>query len=217
MPVVLCYGDSNTHGTPPMAELGELDRFGPEVRWPGVMATTLGTGCTVIEEGLPGRTTVHDDPVEGAWKNGLAVLPAVLESHRPVDLVVILLGCNDLKARFAVTAGDIAESCGRLALAVRASVAGPEGRAPAVLLAAPPPIEETGVLADMFAGGAEKSRRLADTVAAVAARHRVGFFDAGRVAAVDPRDGIHFSAETHRRLGLAMAQAVGHALQRTAG
>jgi lysophospholipase L1-like esterase len=215
MPAVLCYGDSNTHGTPPMADLGTMARFRPEARWPGVMAGALGSGWTVIEEGLPGRTTVHDDPIEGAWKNGLAVLPAVLESHRPLDLVVILLGCNDLKTRFSVTAADIGESCGRLARTVLGSLAGPEGRAPSVLLVAPPPIEETGVLAGMFEGGAAKSRGLAAEISAIAERHGVGFFDAGRVAAVDPLDGVHYSDETHRALGLAMTEEVRRAMQET--
>ena len=216
MPTVLCYGDSNTHGTPPMADLDACARFGPGTRWPGVMAEALGADWTVIEEGLPGRTTVHDDPIEGAWKNGLTVLPAILDSHRPIDLVVILLGCNDLKACFSVTAADIAESCGRLVRTVQASAAGPDGAAPAVLLVSPPPVEETGVLAEMFAGGAKKSRGLAGAISAVAERTGAGFFDARTVASVDPLDGIHYSADTHRALGLAMADRVAQEMQGTA-
>ncbi|MBF9032620.1 hydrolase [Rhodobacterales bacterium HKCCE2091] len=213
MPVVLCYGDSNTHGTMPMADISDMGRFDPDVRWPGVMAEALGDGWTVIEEGLPGRTTVHDDPIEGAWKNGLAVLPAVLETHRPIDLVVILLGGNDLKARFAVTAADIAESCGRLVREVRGSSAGPAGRAPRVLLVAPPPLREVGCLSGMFEGAEAKAAGLAPAIAAVAERHGVAFFDAGRVAAVDPLDGVHYSEDTHGALGLAIADEVRAALQ----
>ena len=106
MAVILCYGDSNTHGTPPMANLGVQDRHSPGQRWPDVMAAALGPDHRVIDEGLPGRTTVHDDPVEGGMRNGLTVLPAVLHSHRPVDLLVLMLGTNDLKHRFSVTGFD---------------------------------------------------------------------------------------------------------------
>ncbi len=77
--VVLCYGDSNTHGTMPMATLGEMGRFGPAERWPGVLGAELGVGWRVVEEGLPGRTTVYPDPISGVHKNGLALLPAALE------------------------------------------------------------------------------------------------------------------------------------------
>ena len=53
----------------------------------------------IIEEGLNGRTTVWDDPIEG-FKNGSLQLPPCLESQKPLDLVVLMLGTNDLKARF---------------------------------------------------------------------------------------------------------------------
>jgi lysophospholipase L1-like esterase len=208
MPRVLCYGDSNTHGTPPLRALGEIARHAPADRWPNVMAEALGPGWEVIAEGLPGRTTVHDDPIEGAWKNGLAVLPAILESHRPLDLVVICLGTNDLKARFSLTAFDIAEGCRRLVETVMASRAGPEARAPRVLLVPPPPIVETGVLAEAFAGGAAKSRAMGARMADVAARTGAAFFDAATVAEVDRGDGIHYSADTQAALGAALAGAV---------
>jgi len=208
MPVILCYGDSNTHGTPPMVTEGQSGRYPPGARWPDVMAVTLGKGWTVIAEGLPGRTTVHDDPIDGAYKNGRLVLPAVLHSHKPLDMVVIMLGTNDLKAQFAVMAGDIAAGCARLIEDVRAAGVGHAGAAPRILLVAPTPILEIGVLAETFTGGAEKSRMLAALMAAVAAQSSVAFFDAGQAAVVDPLDGVHFAAETHVDLGRAMAEAV---------
>src|SRR5689334_22120556 len=80
---IVCFGDSNTYGTPPLTDLEDSRRFDADTRWPGAMARTLGPEWRVIEEGLPGRTTVHDDPIEGFWKNGIKVLPSVIESHRP--------------------------------------------------------------------------------------------------------------------------------------
>lgn len=204
---VLLFGDSNTHGTMPMPDLGFSGRFGREERWAGRLAKLL-SGWEVIAEGHPGRTTVHDDPVEGAHRNGLTVLPALLESHKPLDLVVVMLGTNDLKERFSVNAGDIAHSLERLARVVKASDCGPEGRGPEVLLVAPPPIIEVGCLRGMFAGGAVKSVALAAEVQAAAKRAGVGFLDAGKVVAVSPIDGIHYDAAANPALAGAIAAAI---------
>jgi lysophospholipase L1-like esterase len=205
---ILIFGDSNTHGTTPMARFGQVDRHPPDVRWPGVMAARLGPGWRVVDEGHPGRTTVHDDPVEGEHKNGFRVLPALLESHRPIDVVAIMLGTNDLKARFALPAIDIALSAEKLVLTVRGSNAGPGGAAPQVLLIAPPPILEAGMLAGIFAGGAARSSTLGARMAEAAARQGVPFLDAGSVIAVDPLDGIHCDAAAHVALGAAVAAMV---------
>jgi len=208
---LLCFGDSNTHGTRPMADRDDRRRLGPAARWPGVCAARLAPAWRVVEEGLPGRTTVHADPIEGAHLNGLAGLPMALGSHAPIDLVVLMLGTNDLKARFAVPAEDVARGCERLVETVAASDAGSDRAPPALLIVAPPPILEAGWLAPMFAGGAAKSRGLAPLYAALADRHGAGFLDAGTVVASSPLDGVHFDADAHRALGEAVAQAVGAA------
>lgn len=205
---VLCFGDSNTHGTPPMADLGSLARFDAETRWPCVMGRQLGTDWIVIEEGQPGRTSVHDDPVAGEHKNGLRVLPALLETHRPIDLVVIMLGTNDLKTRVAVTPFDIAESVERLGQLVRASDAGPDGAAPEVMLISPAPILESGILAETFQGGAAKSELLASRMRKVARNRDWLFLDAARHVAVDPVEGVHLTAEAHGALGSAVAKVL---------
>ena len=143
MRTLLLYGDSNTHGTMPMPMqgLGASGRFPRADRWPGRLAQLL-PGWEVIAEGHPGRTTLHDDPVEGAHRNGLTVLPAILESHRPVDVVLLMLGTNDLKARFSVTASDIALSLERLVRVIRASESGP-GRGASAELAGRRPRRRT--------------------------------------------------------------------------
>lgn len=207
MRTLLLYGDSNTHGTRPAPHLGFTGRYGRDDRWTGRLARLL-PDWEVIAEGLPGRTTVHDDPVEGAHRNGLSVLPAVLESHRPVDVVVVMLGTNDLKERFSVNAGDIALSLERVAAAIRASGTGPDGGAPAVLLVSPPPIRELGCLAGMFAGGAAKSLTLAAEVRAVAERLGLPFLDAGEVVAVSDIDGVHYDAAANPALAEAFAAAI---------
>jgi lysophospholipase L1-like esterase len=204
---VLLFGDSNTHGTMPMPDLGFSGRFDRHERWAGRLAKLL-PDWDVIAEGHPGRTTVHDDPIEGAHRNGLTVLPALLESHRPLDLVVIMLGTNDLKERFSVNACDVALSLERLARVILASGAGPGNGAPGVLLVAPPPIIEVGCLAGMFAGGAAKSVALAGEIAAAAKRVGVPFLDAGTVVKVSAVDGIHYDAEANPALAEAFAAAI---------
>src|SRR5215208_827241 len=133
MRTVLCYGDSNTWGYEPATG----NRFPEDMRWPGVLARELGEGFRVIEEALNGRTTVRDDPVE-EYKNGKDYLSPCLESHAPLDLVIIALGVNDLKARFFASASDVADGAGVLVSIARRSGSGPNGRPPAVLLVAPP-------------------------------------------------------------------------------
>jgi lysophospholipase L1-like esterase len=162
----------------------------------------------VVEEGLPGRTTVYPDPISGVHKNGLTLLPAALESHRPVDVVVIMLGTNDLKQRFAVPPVEIGESVSLLVQHVRHSYMGPGGAHPATLLIAPPPVLEAGCLAEVFAGGAAKSQRLAGTYAGIAKRHGCAFLDAGQVIVSSPLDGVHFEREEHGKLGRAVAAAL---------
>ena len=212
MTTIVCFGDSNTYGTPGMPGPDFWGRFGPAERWPGVMRAALGAGFDVIEEALPGRTTVHDDPIEGRDRNGLTALPIMLGSHRPIDLVIVMLGTNDLKARFSVTPADIAASVGVLGRAVQASPAGPDGRAPKVLVVAPSLIEEVGFLGQMFAGGAAKSRELGPAFAAVAKRFGVPCLDAAPIIRVDPTDGIHLHADQHAILGRAVAEAARAAL-----
>lgn len=205
---LLCYGDSNTHGTMPMEKLEDLGRFGRAERWPGVLAAELGSDWHVIEEGHPGRTTVHPDPVSGVHKNGAAVLPAVLESHRPIDLVVLMLGTNDTKARFQVPPVEIATSIEKLVLAIRQSFCGPDAGAPAVLVVCPPTVLETGCLAEIFGGAADRSARLAGFLAPMVARQGAAFLDAGKVIVSSPVDGVHYDAAEHGKLGRAVAAAV---------
>jgi lysophospholipase L1-like esterase len=140
--------------------------------------------------------------------NGLAVLPAILETHRPVDCVLLMLGTNDLKARFSVTPLDIALAVENLVQIIGQSDAGPGGGSPATILISPPPIREIGWLAGMYLGGEAKSRQLAKHYAEVAARNGSGFLDAASVIAPDPDEGIHFDAAAHEKLGRAAAEVL---------
>ncbi|MXY32724.1 MAG: hypothetical protein F4Y60_01265, partial [Boseongicola sp. SB0664_bin_43] len=105
---LLVYGDSNSFGTAPQGHLASRPVHPPGARWGDVLASGLGADWDVVIEGLPGRTTVLDDPVEGAFRNGLTVLPAILHSHEPIDVLAICLGTNDQKHAFGRNAQDIA-------------------------------------------------------------------------------------------------------------
>ena len=203
MKTVLCYGDSNTWGYDPATQ----GRFPMEVRWPGVMRELLGEGYWVIEEGLNGRTTVWDDPLEG-HKNGKEQLIPCIESHKPLDLVVVGLGVNDLKMRFGVPAWDIAASAGKLVEMVQKSATGPGDGAPKVLLLCPAKVGKLTDFADMFEGAQEKSGRLAEHFERVAEERGVPWLDIGSVAQVSDLDGIHFEADEHRKIGEAVAAKI---------
>jgi lysophospholipase L1-like esterase len=204
MPSVLCFGDSNTFGTAPMAELGSEQRWPFAQRWPGVLQGALGADWRVVEEGLPGRTIGRDDPVEGADRNALRYLPACLQSHRPLDAVVFMLGTNDLKARFDVGADAIAHGAHGLIDAVRVSLL-PGMPSPRILVVSPAPTLERGCLADFFTGAEAKAPQIAAAMAGVCRSRGVDFLDAGRHIAVSPVDGVHLDAASHRTLGLEVA------------
>ncbi|MDJ0638782.1 MAG: SGNH/GDSL hydrolase family protein [Paracoccaceae bacterium] len=203
MPRILIYGDSNTFGTGPMGSLQADPVLPPGARWGDVLAGSLGEGWHVVIEGLPGRTTVFDDPVEGAYRNGLTVLPAILHSHRPIDLLVICLGTNDQKQRFGLGAQDIALGLARLTREALAS-----GTVARVLLVAPPPVRERGDLAGIFQGAEVRCGGLAAEIARFAEVEGAAFFDAGSVISVDELDGVHWSAASHEDLGLALVDVV---------
>ena len=203
MKTILCYGDSNTWGYRP----GSGERYEQSERWTRRLQAMLGDGFSVIEEGQNGRTTVHDDPVDG-FKNGLSYLLPCLESHKPVDLVVLMLGTNDLKHRFAVSAAEIAKSVARLVQVIRSCEFGPAGQAPRVLLLAPPPLGKLSHLADIFAGAYEKSLQLSGVYRQVAAERGCYFLDTATVVRLSDTDGVHLDAEQLPRLADAVAAAV---------
>ena len=203
MKEILCFGDSNTWGWNPDNE----ERYERQSRWPGVMRDVLGSGYTVIEEGLNGRTTVWEDPIE-LHKQGSAHLPLLLETHRPLDLVIIMLGTNDTKMRFSLSAYDIAQGIGTLIQIVQKSGAGREGGTPKILVLAPPPLGRLSEFAEMFEGGYEKSKKLSLHYRTVAEEYGCDFFDTSTVMKTSDIDGIHLEPGAHQALGKAVAEMV---------
>lgn len=201
---MLCYGDSNTWGYVP----GSGTRLSASQRWPGVLQANMDSEIRVIEEGLNGRTTVFDDPFQ-PYKNGAEVLGPVLGVNGPLDLVIIMLGTNDLKQYLRRTAYEIARGARHLVKLVQRSKSGRGGVFPAVLLVTPPAIKDLPQATSSFSHAAiEASRRLAPYYRSVAAETGCYFFDASAIVAGSSTDGVHLNAEGHAILGSALAREV---------
>jgi lysophospholipase L1-like esterase len=186
-----------------------MDRYPQPERWPGVMGLELGKKWWIIEEGLSGRTTVRDDPIEGAHKNGRTYLKPCLQSHAPLDLIIIMLGTNDLKSRFNQPPSEVAMGIGCLVYDIKELAPGPRGKVPEIMIVSPPPmLDDIKEWEPIFSGAPEKSRRLALAFEIIADSLEVHFFDAGSVAACDPLDGFHIGADAHHALGVALAREV---------
>ncbi|QBK30695.1 SGNH/GDSL hydrolase family protein [Roseitalea porphyridii] len=204
---ILAYGDSLTWGADPSSD----GRHPQDGRWPDVLATELGEGTSVIAEGLCGRTTAYDDDTGDCDRNGARLLPTLLATHVPVDLLILMLGTNDMKPHVAGTAIAATQGMRRL---VQIATSHISNRTAAnrmqILVVAPPPIVRTddAEAAAMFAGGVEHSRQLADLYRALAHQNGCGFFDAGTVAQASPVDGVHLDAENTAAIGRALAPVV---------
>ena len=210
---VLCFGDSNTYGDP--SDDPDYVRLAADVRWTGRLQALLGDGYDVIEEGLGGRTTDLDDGRPG--RNGREYLVPCLLSHDPLDLVVLMLGTNDLKARFDRSAAEIAAALGGLIDDIRTHASGP----PRVVLVSPIRIDDQqpwyaendgGEFDGEFDGeSVRKSARLPAELRRIAGSRGVLFADAATVARAGA-DGIHLSADSHGPLAELLATTIRAAL-----
>jgi lysophospholipase L1-like esterase len=201
---VLCFGDSNTWGNDPATGR----RFPRDVRWPGRLQAALGDEWHVVEEGLNGRTATLDSPV-APGKNGLTYLEPCLDSHAPLDAVLIALGTNDLAERYGLTATDVARATARLAYVVSRSEAGIDGRPPVPILVCPPRVGET-TWGEDWAGAPAKSAVLPERFRAAAAEGGFELIDLGEVTRFSDIDGIHLDAAGHG----AVAELVERTLRR---
>ncbi|MBQ2985257.1 MAG: SGNH/GDSL hydrolase family protein [Clostridia bacterium] len=215
---ILCFGDSNTHGhcAEPWDCADGGRRFNEEERWPCLLKNELGDGYLVIEEGLPGRTTVFRDPLEEG-RAGIDAIYPCMRSHMPVDLLIIMLGTNDTKERYAANPACIGAGMERLVQKAKAVPAWRDGR-PNILIVAPPHIgpgmESCPDAADMGKGCVEKSRSCAEQFARVAKEQGCAFMDGEGVAEFNPTDCMHLSRRGHRELADALAELIPALVQR---
>jgi lysophospholipase L1-like esterase len=199
MKTILAFGDSLTFGFAPE---GNGARHAYEDRWPSVLEAGLSGTARVIAEGLNGRTTAFDDFTTAADRNGARILPTLLDTHQPLDLVIVMLGTNDIKTFMTGSAFAAATGMKRLAEIVRTHPY-THGTVPQVLLVAPPhtvPSELNGPPALVSPRTGDDKlfgfyyRRTATDIG-------VHFFDAATVAVASPLDGVHLDAGNTRAIG----------------
>jgi lysophospholipase L1-like esterase len=211
---VLCFGDSNTHGWPP--DEYEKGRLPADARWTGRLQTLLGGRYAVIEEGLNGRT-VDLDYGDRPGCNGRDYLLPCLLSHSPLDLIVVMLGSNDIKTEFGRTAADVAAALDRLLDEIPNCAYSPAGETPAVLLVSPIRMDGTRPqYADLTSFNFDPtsiaaSREFAAALRPVAEARGALFADAASVAGPGD-DGLHLSRDSHQPLADLLAGVIGAAL-----
>jgi len=197
---IMVFGDSNSWG---YIAGTNAERFDAHIRWPGVLQETLGDHFIVLEEALNGRTTVWDDPFKPD-RNGRRHLPVLLESHHPLDLVIIKLGVNDLKSHFGLTAPEIALGIATLVEMIQQSPANP----PVLVVCPTRPVETESILRIKFAGAVARSADLAEAFREVLTPLGVEVVDANEVATATAIDGVHMDAAAHQAIGKQVGQAV---------
>lgn len=206
MKSILAFGDSLTWGF----RAGEWTRHAFEHRWPNALAAGLGGKACIIEEGMNGRTTVFPDPTDGAERNGAVALPMLLATHQPLDLLIIMLGTNDIKYANRCRAFDASMGMARLIQIAQSFPYLPSFAPPQILIMAPPALCKTADpwFDDLWGHAIGESKLFAQHYARVAEEMKVHFFDAGSVAKTDPVDGGHLDAANTRAIGEALVPVV---------
>ncbi|ANO32509.1 G-D-S-L family lipolytic protein [Vibrio breoganii] len=202
MTTVLCFGDSNTWGYSP-----DLPRrYNENERWPMLLQQHLSPHYRIIEEGQNSRTTTLEDPY-APGKKGLDYLLPCLESHHP-DLVVILLGTNDLKSRFSVTASDISKGAARLVEVVQKFEHAFMKTPPQVLLVSPAWVFESSTTMEGFTCAEEKSKQLAHYYQLRSQELGCHFLDAATFIKPCAKEGIHWPADQHKKFAQTLSELV---------
>lgn len=201
---IVCFGDSNTWGYD--AITGE--RFPEEIRWTGALQKELGDAYRIVEEGLCGRTSVFEDPLNEGM-SGFTYLYPCLMSQAPVDLLILMLGTNDCKQRFGLTAKNISDGLKRLVLKAK-SIGAWRGQ-PQILIVAPGPIRKE---CETSEAGAEmgicsaKSYELAGYYEKMAQEQGCSFLDAGSIVTMNTIDYMHLDEPSHAKLAGRLAEII---------
>ena len=206
MKTILAFGDSLTWGY--NASTGMRMAF--EDRWPNVLAHGLHNKARVIEEGMNGRTTVFDDPTTEENRNGAVGLPISLKTHQPLDLLIIMLGTNDIKYANRCRAFDASMGMERLVNLTRKHNWSGTYTCPEILLMSPPALVPTQNewFNDLWGHAIEESKLFAHHYSRIAKELGVHFFDAGSVAKASDVDGGHLDVAGTRAIGAALVPLV---------
>ena len=205
---ILCFGDSNTWGYDPATQT----RFDNKTRWTGVLQKEIGDKFNIIEQGLNGRTTKIDETLEHnfgyarKFRSSTDILPIIYESHSPLDLLVIMLGTNDLKTNFnrspKVIADDMKDICKLVLNNVYYS-----GH-PIVLISPTHINESSNNLMDSFIGTKDYSMSLAPLYKKIAETLGLFYLDASKVILTNQIDGLHWDKYQHNQFGLYLSKFI---------
>lgn len=217
MKTILCYGDSNTWGSIPRWQDSTLpsERYDEDTRWTKRLAKILGDDYRVIEEGLGGRTTIYD--VIGApEKNGLPYLKPCLLSHRPLDLVVIMLGTNDLHLSYRLDENDLGRGITELIQVVQSTAkCGVGFTVPPILIVSPieviqpDPQGRMSVYDEFYRNwGVHLSQRFPSVYQEIASQYGCYYLNAACHAKPSPADGVHLTPEGHAALADGIAAKI---------
>ena len=208
---VVCYGDSNTWGYTP----GSGVRFDEKTRWTGRLQTLLGEKYRVAECGMNARTTSFDDPFRD-YLNGRHGLVHCMVAAKPVDLLIISLGTNDLKYGTVYRSAKGLDAL--LDVAVHANTYMPGSSPvyrdePRILVISPIALHEE--LDRKFPGHEmngklDDSRKFAAVYREVCQKWQVYFLDAAQTASASEIDCVHMDAVSHA----ALTEEVYHAVQK---
>jgi lysophospholipase L1-like esterase len=213
MKVVVCFGDSNTWGYKPEKVQPELRyaRFDYNIRWTGCLQKLLGDGYRVEEEGLNGRTTTFDDPFDDR-RNGLRYFDCCMAVKMPVDLLIVMLGSNDTKEYFGVSAYCIGMGLEQLILRAQSGQYGPDGKNPKILIIAPPLIRsniaDTWPAGEFGRGCIEKAEALADQYEKVAKKYDCYYLNAANFVAASGDDAVHLDAQNHKKFAEVLSKKI---------
>jgi lysophospholipase L1-like esterase len=214
MKSILCYGDSNTWGFVP-GSFGIRKRYDRNTRWTGRLQQLLDPAqFYVIEEGLNSRTTNLNYADGRKGFRGTEFLSAILCTHAPLDLVIIMLGINDFKKEFNNrTSQQITEGIKEHIEIVRSTNYGSnmQESPPILIVSTPIPVDTSCKdVTDMFEGAKERAQHLAHDLKSLVDQYdkNVYFVDAAPHVQSSPVDGIHFDEKAHEQFALLMDRTI---------
>lgn len=192
---IVCYGDSNTWG---YISGSDHQRYGESERWTGILSQKLGENYKIIEEGLNSRTLISNDSRPGKeGKNGYEYLIPCLDTHDPIDLVIVMLGTNELKKAYNKTIeeiGEIFEKYFVKTILNRKSQI--DNKYPKLVIVAPPIANDDG--SGKYEGAFEKSLKFNEIYGKIAENNNCYFVDNNKLET--GIDGVHLTKESHKLL-----------------
>lgn len=199
---ILCFGDSNTRGMIPI--VGGFYRVA--ISWPGQLQNILGNDYEIISEGLYGRTIVSEEDGK-PFKTGITHLEAILKSHVPLDLLIIMLGTNDIKVRYHLNASQISDHLEQMILKAKDILKNYKTK---IMIICPPAVvvPDNGFLSENMISGLETFKKLPELYKKVAEKNNCLYINAGDYISLNETDGYHLNENKYKILAEVIAKEI---------